>query len=385
MSMLGNPPLPLVGDDSERPSAKIGKAGLLARLNAIEVTPKKVKRPDLMHFSRMLAVFLRAGVPLLEALENISSETGNKFFRSMLDDIVDRLKAGSTFADAAAAHGEAFPSYYLSILRSAELTGNLDVVLVQLSDYLERDLEAKRKVSSALTYPAIIGCLSVVVVIVLTVYVLPKFEVFFASLDAKLPLPTRMLLGFSKAIRTWWFVPVGLALLLLTALFWLTQKESGKAVRDRLLLRVPVLGDLIRHAVLERFCRILASMVTSGVAMPDAILTAADGTSNRVYVSGLMRAREGMMRGEGLATPLIATGLFPAAARQMFRVGEDTGSLDDQLVIAAEFYARELDHRIKKFTALFEPIIIVAMGIVVGFVAIALVSAMYGIYHQVKV
>jgi type IV pilus assembly protein PilC len=149
-----------------------------------------------------------------------------------------------------------------------------------------------------------------------------------------------------------------------------------------MLLRVPVLGDVMHHVVLERFCRILSSMMTAGVPLPDALRVTSDATSNRVYRSGLDDAREAMLRGEGLATPLADTGLFPASARQMFRVGETTGTLDTQLATAATFFERELDYKIKRFTSLFEPAILLVVGVVVGFVAIALVSAMYGIFNQ---
>src|SRR3954465_6681449 len=160
-----------------------------------DITPKKVPRKDLMQFSRQLAVFMRAGIPILDALQAINEEMGNKLLREMVDDITEELREGSTFADAAAHHSTAFPPYYLGILRSAELTGQLDVALVQLSEYIERDLEAKRKVTSALMYPAIIAVMAVVVVIVLVGFVLPRFKTFFDDLNAKLPLPTRILLA----------------------------------------------------------------------------------------------------------------------------------------------------------------------------------------------
>src|SRR4051794_31162656 len=167
-----------LADDGRAAAAK-PKKGLLQ----FEITRKKVPRKDLMHFSRQLAVFIKAGIPILDALEAIQEEMGNKFFRSVVGEVVEGLKGGATFADAMTAHGDAFPAYYLGILRSAEMTGRLDVVLIQLSDYIERDLEARRKVTSALTYPAVIAGLSVVVVIVLVSFVLPRFKTFFDSLN----------------------------------------------------------------------------------------------------------------------------------------------------------------------------------------------------------
>jgi type IV pilus assembly protein PilC len=162
------------------------------------------------------------------------------------------------------------------------------------------------------------------------------------------------------------------------------RTERGKGWRDALLLRVPVLGDLARHAILERFCRILSSMVAAGVPLPDALVVTSAATNNRVYRRGLAKAREAMLRGEGLAEPLSASGLFPSAARQMFRVGENTGTLDRQMRTAATYFDRELDYKLKRFTSLFEPAVILLSGAMVGFIAIALVSAMYGIFRQVN-
>lgn len=349
-----------------------------------EVTAKKVPRKELMHFSRQLAVFIRAGIPILDALTTIHEEVSNKAFRNVLESIIEDLRGGSTFAGAAALHPDAFPPFYLGILQSAELTGRLDDVLDQLSDYIDRDLEARNKIKSALTYPAIIMVMAVVVVIILVGFVLPRFETFFDGLDAELPLPTRMLLGFADLMTNYWFVLVGVTAAALVIVLGALRTERGRLLRDRILLRSPVLGDLLHHVVLERFCRILSSMMTAGVPLPEAMRVTADATSNLVYQAGLKTARAAMLRGEGLAVPLAQTGLFPGSARQMFRVGEDTGTLDTQLHTAAVYFERELDYKIKRFTSLFEPAILVVVGLVVGFVAIALVSAMYGIFNQVN-
>jgi type IV pilus assembly protein PilC len=350
-----------------------------------EITQKKVPRKELMHFSRQLSAFLRAGISIIDALEVIESEMTNKIFKEVIADMVASISSGSTFADAARLHPEAFPPVYLGMLESAEMTGKLDSVLDQLAEYIERDLNARRKVVSALMYPAIVAGLSVVTVFVLAGFVLPRFKDFFESLDAKLPLATRMLLGVAGLASTFWFVfpLLGVAAVVLILLGFRTEK--GREIRDRMILSMPVVGDLVTHAILERFCRVLSSMASAGVPLPDAMRVTADGTNNFVYKQGLAQAQEAMMQGEGLAKPIADTGLFPAAARQMLRVGEETGTLDDQLHGAAEYFERELDYRITRFTNLFEPAVIIFMGVVVGFVAIALVSAMYGIFRQVNV
>jgi type IV pilus assembly protein PilC len=292
------------------------------------------------------------------------------------------LRAGATFADAAAEHRNAFPDFYISLLRSAELTGRLDQVLDQLADYIDRDLDARSKVTSAMTYPAVVLGMAIVTSLVLTIFVLPRFATFFDSLDAELPLPTRMLLAISGFMGHWgWLVALGVVGLLAT--FFLGKRtRRGHDAYDRAILRVPAIGDLVRNAILERFCRVLASMVTAGVSLPEALAVAGSVTNNAVYRKALVETREATLRGEGLATPLAETHLFPGTARQMFRVGEETGTLDQQLGAAATYFDRELTIKIKRFTGLFEPAVIIFIGVVVGFVAVAMVSAMYGIFSQ---
>jgi type IV pilus assembly protein PilC len=349
-----------------------------------EITQKRVKRKEVMHFSRQLSVFVEAGIPIMEALEIINEETSDKLLKSVVSDMVSRLQSGDTFAIAAAAHPEAFPRYYIAVLESAELTGTLDTVLRELAEYIERDMDARSQIISALIYPAVVGVMAVGTVVVLATFVLPKFTVFFASLGAKLPLPTRMLLSTSAFVQKWWWAMAVGFLLLVVAVVVIRRSQSGRARLDSIILKLPVAGAVVQAAVVERVCRVLSSLVTAGVDLPRAMTVAAESSSNAVFSEGLIQVREQMMEGNGLAGPISDTGLFPGAARQMFRIGEETGTLDKQLETAASYYHRELELKLKHFTSLFEPAIIIFMGLIVGFVAVALVSAMYGIYSQVK-
>jgi type IV pilus assembly protein PilC len=350
-----------------------------------EITKKRVPRKDIMHFSRQLGVFVKAGIPIMEALEVIGEETSDKLLKVAIADMIERLQAGDTFASAAAAHPEAFPDYYLGILGSAELTGTLDVVLDQLADYIERDLDARGKITGALIYPAVVFVMAIVTVVILATFVLPRFKTFFDSFNAKLPLPTRMLLSVSNFISNWWFVILAVLLFIIVGSIVLRRNEGGRAWLDSVILRLPVMGDLMQAVIMERICRILSSMIHAGVALPEAMGVTSRAANNAVYKRGLDGAREEMMEGQGLSEPIARTGLFPGAARQMFRVGEETGTLDEQLELAASYYNREVDIRVKRFTSLFEPAVIIFMGLIVGFVAVALVSAMYGIYRQVNI
>ena len=353
-------------------------------LKSIELTPQKVKPVALMHLSRQLASFVRAGVPIIDSLMIVQEEVKDKKLKAVVLGIAESLRRGDTLVEAAGQYNKAFPAFYLGVLRSAELTGRLDDVLDQLSAYLERDVEAKRKIRSALAYPILIMILSVVTVGVLTFFVLPRFQDFFAEFDAELPLPTRMLLGFTDlvtqfgvyAILFFLVVGIGMGLSLLT--------RPGKKAKDKVLLKIPLIRDVVRYAVIERFCRLLGSMVQAGIPLPEGMTIASEGAHNLVYQEKLDEVREEMLQGEGLAAPIGRTEMFPSSATQMIRVGEETGTLETQLDVTARFFEQELAYKIKNLTTLFEPMAILFMGGIVGFVAIALVSAIYGIYNQVE-
>ena len=350
-----------------------------------EISAPRVKREAVMHLSRQLGAFIKAGLPLIDAVHTLGAEANNSSVRRMMTDVELRLRGGEKLSDAFDRHPKIFPEYYRGILRSAELTGQLDTVLEQLAKYLERDLEAKRKIKAAMIYPVIIAVMSLGTVIVLSTFVLPRFKVFFKGLNAKLPLPTRMLLSTTGFIATYWWALIGGVLAFVLLVFAALRTEAGRHARDKLFLALPVLGVTIQFALVERFCRILSSMVSAGVSLPEALRVATESLRNLVFMRALSDVGEQMLEGEGLAGPLVNSGLFPATAAQMMRVGEETGTLDTQLEVTAKYYEGELDYKLKKLMALFEPLIIVVMGGMVGFVAVALVSAMYGIFNQVNV
>lgn len=230
-----------------------------------------------------------------------------------------------------------------------------------------------------------VAVVSVATVIVLATFVLPRFVDFFNHLQATLPLPTRILLSITDFLMEWWWaLAVGLVLVVLI-IAGILRTEGGRFARDRMLLRLPVIGSTIQFALVERFSRILSSMVSAGIGLPEALRVATGSLRNLVFVHSLNRVGEAMLEGAGLAGPMAASGVLPAVAVQMIRVGEETGTLDRQLEVTARHYEGELDYKLKKLTSLFEPAVIIAMGAVVGFVAVALISAMYGIYDQVKI
>ncbi|MDZ5619758.1 type II secretion system F family protein [Nocardioides sp. HM23] len=350
-----------------------------------EISGPRIKKADVMHLSRQIAAFLRAGLPILEAVHTIGAESESSSVRRMMNDIEDGLRTGERFSDCLERYPKVFPGFYRGMVRSAELTGELDTVLARLAIYIERDLEARRKIKAALIYPAAVAVMSVVTVLVLSIYVLPKFADFFADLDAELPLPTRMLMAVTDFLGNWWWALAGGLGLFIFLGFLITRFQWGKYARDAFILKVPILGETIRYSLVERFCRVLSSMVGAGVNLTEALAVTTDALRNRVFIKRLGEVSDAMLEGEGISGPLARTQLFPGTATQMLRVGEETGSLEDQLRVTAEYYEVELDYKIKKLTAIFEPLVIVVMGGIVGFVAVALVSAMYGIFNQVEI
>lgn len=351
---------------------------------SIELTKEKVKKKELMQFTRQLAVFVKAGIPLTDAMEIIGDETPDVALQRTISKMVEELRNGGTLSGAAAKHPEAFPPYYIGILGSAELTGRLDETLESLAGYLERELDTRAKVVSALSYPGVVMVLAVFVVAVLAGYVLPQFKPLFEELHANLPFATRALLFVATLFSDLWYIPFSVFGAVTAWMVWLFKSETGRATKDRLVLKLPVISGIMEYSILERFCRILGAMVKAGVPLPDAMRTTTEATSNIVFRERLLEAQAEMMEGGGFAKPLARTELFPGAARQMFKVGEETGTLDQQLEVASLYFDRELETRIKKFTTMFEPLMIVFVGLIVGFVAVALVQAMYGVMNGLK-
>lgn len=354
------------------------------RFSEIEISPERVPRQEVMHFSRQIAAFVRTGIPIIEAVSVVEQGSGNKRFKAILAEVREALESGVPFSEALSPHASVFPSYYLGILRSAELTGQLDTVLDQLSTYIQRDLESRARIKQALTYPVIVMMLSVVTMVVMVTVVLPKFVDFFDDVGSDLPLPTRLLLDASSLFSTYWWVLLIVIGVLVAAHIAIGRFEKTKVMRARFLLALPVLGPIIQFSAVERFCRIVAAMMRAGVPLPETMAAAIDSTNNALFQQELRVARDEMLEGDGIAGPLDRTDLFPVAAVQMIRVGEETGTLDQQVDSAASFYETETEFKLKRLTDLFEPAVIVFMGVVVGFVAVALISAMYGVAGGLK-
>lgn len=344
----------------------------------ITIRQQRIKPMEILHFTNQMAAFLGAGLSIIDGLDLIARNTPNPTLAKMLEQIRDDVREGMPFEDALAEHHKSLPRYYVGVVRSASLTGRLDEALAQLGGYMERELDAKQRVKSALAYPMVIMVMAIVSVVILTVFVLPKFVDLFKSFGTDLPLTTSIMISFAEfSSRFWWLYLVGLGGLV--GLFaWMKRSTRGRRFRDRAILRIPLVRDIALYASVERICRILSTLWQAGVPVADAMTAAVQSADNSVFEEKLVPVQEAVLAGEGLAEPLASIDLFPDAALQMIAVGEASGTLAEQLENAANFYGRELEYKLKRLTTYFEPAIIIFVGVIVGFVAISLVQAMYG-------
>ena len=344
----------------------------------------QISRQDLILFTRQLATFVGAGVAMTRALTVIAEETASPLFKRVILTILDDLERGQNLSDSLVKHPKVFPSLYVDLIRVAELTGNLEATLKELAGYLRRDLNTVRRVRTAMIYPAVILVVATAVVIILVFFALPAFVKIFAEFRVKLPLSTRILIGIVAFTRAWGLVIGAVIATLIGAIVLALRTQRGVYAKDLISLRVPVMGPIVLSAVLNRFARTLAMVLKAGVPLGQTFDAVIAGTGNRVFQRGLGTVKEQMTGGEGFAGPLLRTHLFPPMLTQMVRVGEETGTLDTYLEQAADFYEEELDYRIRAMTSLIEPVMTVAVGLVVGFIAVSLISAMYGLVGALK-
>jgi len=298
--------------------------------------------------------------------------------------VLDDLERGQNLSEALAKHQKVFPALYIDLVRVAELTGNLEATLTELAGYLRRDLNTARRVQAAMIYPAVILVVATGVVIILVFFALPAFVRIFAEFRVELPLSTRILIGIVNFTRQWALVIGAVVVAVAGGIILALRTARGVYAKDQLSIKAPILGPIVLSAVLNRFARTLAMVLKAGVPLGQTFEAVIASTGNKVFQRGLTTVKEQMTSGEGFAGPLIRTRLFPPMLTQMVRVGEETGTLDTYLEQAAEFYEEELEYRIRAMTSLIEPVMTVAVGVIVGFIAVSLISAMYGLVGALK-
>jgi type IV pilus assembly protein PilC len=333
---------------------------------------KKVNQRSVAIFTRQLATMIDAGLPLVQSLEVLSSQQEDKVFKKIIREIKEDVEGGSTFAGALKKHPAAFNELFTNLVVAGEEGGILDTILNRLAVYIEKAEALKKKVKSALIYPATIVTVAVAVVMILMLFVIPVFETMFSSAGQSLPLPTLIVLAISKMIKKYiiFFIPAIILLFFLFKRYYQTQ--NGKAVVDRLLLKLPVFGPLFRKIAVARFSRTLGTLVSSGVPILDGLSIVSRTSGNRAIEIAIMNARASIREGETIAEPLNRSALFPPMVIQMISVGESTGALDSMLSKIAEFYEEEVDVAVANLTSLLEPMLMIFLGVVIGGVVIAM-------------
>ena len=332
----------------------------------------KVGEKDLVVFTRQFATMIDSGLPLVQCLEIQASNVENPTFKSQLQDIKETVEGGATFADALKKYPKTFDELYVNLVAAGEVGGILDTILNRLAAYIEKNSKLKRKVKGAMVYPIAIVIIMVLILAVIMTKVVPVFEKMFAEVGAKLPVPTQILITISDFCVNYALHSIVGGIVFYFVMKQVLQTESGTRIKDRLLLRMPVFGDLLRKVAVARFCRTLGTMISSGVPILDALEICSKSAGNFVVEQAIMKTRDSISEGRTIAEPLAESGVFPGMVCQMINVGEATGALDTMLTKIADFYDDEVEVAVNGITSLIEPIIIVFLGVVVGGLVVAL-------------
>ena len=352
-----------------------GRAGIQDWFNGIQ----RVKLRDLVMFSRQFATMIDAGLSVVKCLDILQKQSRNPKMKDVIGEVKRDVGGGMSLTEALQRHPRIFSPLYVNMIRSAETAGILDQVLDRLSTFLEKEQETRNKIKAAMMYPAVVFCFAVLMLIALLFFVLPKFKGIFETMGLELPLTTRLLLNSSGYITTYWYIALVVLVGGVVLVKTLARTDKGKHAIDAAKLRLPVFGDLILKTSVSRFARTFGTLISSGVPVLRALEIVADTAGNRVISDTVLRARISIKEGEKISTPLFGSKIFPVMVTQMIAVGEETGRLDQMLVKVSNFYDEEVDSTLKSLTSLIEPLMIVGLGFIVGFIAVSVISPIYSL------
>ena len=342
-----------------------------------------ISRKEVAIFTRQFSVMIDAGLPLVQCLEILGSQQENRTFQKILFQVRQDVESGATLADSLKKHPAAFDSLYSNMVAAGEAGGILDVILQRLSTYIEKIVKLRAAVRSAMVYPAAVILIAIGVVWVILWKVIPTFATLFEGLGASLPLPTRVTIAASKFIGAWWwvlFIAMGLGVY---ALVRYHKTYRGRRVIDSLLLRIPVLGMVLKKIAVARFCRTLGTLVASGVPILEGLEITARTAGNSVVEDAIMATRKSVEEGKTIAEPLKSSDVFPPMVVQMIAVGEQTGALETMLNKIADFYEDEVDEATANMLALLEPIMIMFLGVVIGGIVISMYLPMFDLISKI--
>ena len=358
------------------PQASAVPGGFLQKVSAfsIEMGPS---RKDVLNFTNQLAVMIRAGISLPEALESIASQMDKKKFKHIISDLKNKIEGGQTFSQALSLHQEVFSNLYINMIAAAEVSGSMSAMLQQLVEYLDQEAQTRSQVIGAMVYPIIIAVMAVSTTIFLLTFVLPRFLVVFAGSEHLLPAPTKIIMALSSVVRGYWFVILPVTGLAVWGFWCFINTTVGREWWDRMKLRIPLLRTLCRSLYITRSLHTMGVLTNAGVPILDTIIITAQVSGNVLYEKMWKRVYESVRQGSKIASSLSSSELMPGNVVQMLRSGEESGTLSDVLRDVAEFYARELRTVIKVVTSMIEPIMIVIMGVLVGFIAMSIILPIF--------
>ena len=338
---------------------------------------------DIVIFTRQFATMINSGLPLVQSLDILGEQTENQSLAKVLGEVLYDVESGHTLADAMGRHPKVFTELFVNMVAAGEAGGILDTILLRLATFLEKNDALVRKIKGAMIYPAVIFSVAGMAIVILLIFVIPTFQTMFESAGIPLPLPTRIVIGMSQFLQSfWWALLIGIAASVL-GIRQAYSTDGGRLFIDRLMLAMPILGDLQRKAAVARFTRTLGTLVSSGVSILEGLEITAKTAGNRVIHDAVMSSRASIAGGETIAGPLKESGVFPPMVVQMINVGEQTGGLDTMLTKIADFYDDEVDAAVEALLAAMEPIMIVVLGVVVGGMIVAMYLPIFDMINAV--
>ncbi|AKL95272.1 type IV pilus assembly protein PilC [Clostridium aceticum] len=351
-----------------------GKSKEVRELNLFQ---PKVKLKDLTVFCKQFHTMLQAGMSLSNCLEVLMDQTENKTLRTIVEDLFTQVQKGTVLSEAMKKYKKIFPPILINMVEAGEMTGTLDEVLGRMSEHFEKEGKINAKIKGAMMYPMILSIVAIGVVIFLLVFIMPTFIGMFTSSGVTLPLPTRILLAFSNILTTFWYVFLFAIVGIVFLLHRILSTDNGKRAYDRLKFRIPIVKGSIIKIVTSRFTRTLSSLLSSGIPIISALEASANVTNNKVVTDGIEMVVEDIRKGVSLAALLKKMNVFPPMMISMVSIGEESGSLDTMLSKTADFYDQELEAAIQQMVSMLEPLMIVVMAVIIGFIVIAMMLPMF--------
>lgn len=350
-------------------------------LNEIMASLQKVSQNDIVNFTRQLATMINAGLPLLKAFAILENQ-GKPAMRKVVRTLTREIEGGSNFGDALTKQDQIFDTVYISLVQAGEAAGALDTILLRLADTMDKQKEFRSKTKGALIYPAIVLVAMLVVSVVMMVFVIPQMTALYEDFDADLPLATQLLMNLSDFMVQRWYILLGMTIAAIFGFLRWKSTEKGRQQYDRLRLKIPVFGVLKKKVLATEFSRTMSLMVGSGISLMEALTIVGRGLDNLLYQQAVIAAREDVEKGKPLSRSLEKQQVFPELVPQMIAVGEETGQLDDVLNKLANYYEQETEQAIKNLTTALEPMIMIVLGLGVGFLIVAIIMPIYNLTSQ---